>query len=92
MAGAPACLCLHPGAPETWPARTPVEEAALVSLEDQACHAMPHVRCIPHCKSLRSVLRWLMVSLEREFDWNARLVCMSETQQTLMCSFGFCAS
>ena len=58
VAGAPACSCLCPGAPETWLARTPVQEAANISSEDQTCHAMPHLCCTAHCKSLVSVLRW----------------------------------
>lgn len=65
MAYAPACLCLHPDAQETWLARTPVEKAALVASEDQTCHAMPHIRCTPLCKSLVSVLRWQIHVLER---------------------------
>ena len=41
VAYAPACSCLHPDAPETWLARTPVEKAAFVASENRTCHACP---------------------------------------------------
>ena len=71
--------------PDTW-------QATFVLSEDQTCHAMAHIHYPPLCKSLVSVLRGLVSFLERTYGWIARLVRMAETKQTLMCSFGFCAS